>query len=760
MFTIYYSDVLGQAENCLYPHKAEITDKASLVKAVSRDYVCAEYMNNYRSGDNFLGSDCLAVDCDNDHSENPAKWVTPNDVAAAFPGVTFAVHYSRFNLREKNGKLARPKFHVLFPIDYVADAELYSSMKKLVNSIFPYFDTQALDAARFFFGTKNAKVEIHGGKMNLTDFLDASEPFDENMSDGKYGERVISKGSRNAAMSHFAGRIIKKFGDTDEAYQGFLEEAAKCDPPLPAGELQTIWRSARKYYEKIKKQPGYVSPEEYNGDAKWEEPLPFESEKMPDFPIDALPSVLRDYAAEVGKSTQTPVDMAAVACLTACSACMRNLYKVEGKSDWMEPTNLYSVIIAEPSERKSSVIRFITKPIDDFIDEFNKAHSVDIEMSRARRQRLENKKNSLISQRKNKGEEKCSEDFDDALRSIVDQIVNFKDIKPMRVYVDDVTPEKLTEALAENDSAISIISSEGGIFDVLSGTYSNKVNIDVFLKAYSGENISVDRIMRQSISVRNACLTILLSAQPIVISELMSNKKFRHRGLTARFLYTTPRSLVGSRSLNCEPVSAATASKYKSLIYNILQEQRHGEAEIIHLTNNAKQTLSDFYDWVEKRLAGEFSMYSDWLGKLVGNTLRIAGVLARCSVFKKDIGDAIFECDNDVVIDDEIMNSAIKIGRYFLVHAVSAYGSMGIRSDFKTLLMVLEKLKEKRPTSVTRRDIMRFCHWVSSADEAQNILNSLEDYGYVRMTAVDISDKLRCGRPKNAVYSVNPKIFE
>ena len=759
MFTIYYSDVVGQDENCLYPHKAEITDKASLVKAVSRDYVCAEYMNNYRSNDNFKGSDCLSVDCDNDHSNDPDDWIYPSDVAAAFPGVAFAVHYSRNHMKVKNGKTARPKFHIFFTIDKITDAEAYSNLKKLANAIFPYFDKKALDAAHFFYGTPNPRVEIFDGPMTLTTFL-KDEEFDAGLEKGRYGERVIPEGSRNATMSHFAGRIIKKFGDTDEAYQGFLEEAAKCDPPLPAGELQTIWRSARKYYEKIKKQPGYISPEEYNGDAKWEEPLPFESEKMPDFPINALPSVLRDYAAEVGKSTQTPVDMAAVACLTACSACMRNLYKVEGKSDWMEPTNLYSVIIAEPSERKSSVIRFITKPIDDFIDEYNKAHSVDIEMSRARRQRLENKKNSLISQRKNKGEEKCSEDFDDALRSIVDQIVNFKDVKPMRVYVDDVTPEKLTEALAENDSAISIISSEGGIFDVLSGTYSNKVNIDVFLKAYSGENISVDRIMRQSISVRNACLTILLSAQPIVISELMSNKKFRHRGLTARFLYTTPRSLVGSRSLNCEPVSAATASKYKSLIYNILQEQRHGEAEIIHLTNNARQTLSDFYDWVEKRLAGEFSMYSDWLGKLVGNTLRIAGVLARCSVFKKDIGDAIFECDNDVVIDDEIMNNAIKIGRYFLVHAVSAYGSMGIRSDFKTLLMVLEKLKEKKPTSVTRRDIMRFCHWVSSADEAQNILNSLEDYGYVRMTAVDISDKLRCGRPKNAVYSVNPKIFE
>ena len=62
-------------------------------------------------GDNFLGSDCLPVDCDNDHSENPDDWVTPADVRAAFPGITFAVHYSRFNMREKNSKPARHKGH-------------------------------------------------------------------------------------------------------------------------------------------------------------------------------------------------------------------------------------------------------------------------------------------------------------------------------------------------------------------------------------------------------------------------------------------------------------------------------------------------------------------------------------------------------------------------------------------------------------------------------------------------------------------------
>lgn len=151
MFTIYSADVTGNPGNCSYPHKHVILDEDSLKAAICHDYVCAEYKNSYRNGDNFIGSDCLPVDCDNDHSENPDDWVTPDNIMQAFPGVSFTIHYSRYNNREKNGKAARPKFHVLFPIEYVSDSSLYSDMKKLVNSIFPYFDTQALDAARFFF---------------------------------------------------------------------------------------------------------------------------------------------------------------------------------------------------------------------------------------------------------------------------------------------------------------------------------------------------------------------------------------------------------------------------------------------------------------------------------------------------------------------------------------------------------------------------------------------------------------------------------
>lgn len=264
-FTLYRSNCLEVPENCTYPHKVEVTGKDSLIEAVKHDYVCAEYQGNYRSNDNFIGSDCLPVDCDNDHSDDPDKWVYPSDVATAFPGVAFAVHYSHNHMKAKGGKAARPKFHVFFAIDRVIEPGQYSEMKKLVNSIFPYFDTKALDAARFFFGTKKPEVEIFDGPMTLTTFL-ADDDFDANMDSGSYGDIVIPEGSRNATLSHYAGRILKRFGNTDEAHKHFAEVATCCQPPLEQSELDSIWRSSQRFYGKVAAQEGYIPPEQYNQD--------------------------------------------------------------------------------------------------------------------------------------------------------------------------------------------------------------------------------------------------------------------------------------------------------------------------------------------------------------------------------------------------------------------------------------------------------------------------------------------------------------
>lgn len=258
MFNIYNSNVMGVAANCLYPNKIEIKDEESLKMAVSKDYVCVAYKNNYRNNDNFLYSDCLPFDCDNDHSDETNDWITPSDVIAAFPGVEIGIHYSRNHMKDKGGKTARPKFHCLFPIRQITDAVEYANLKKRVSSLFPYFDRNAMDSARFFFGTEDANVMYVKGDINLTDFLDEEEEeFDKDI-------KSIKQGSRNNTMSRFASRILKRYGDTEDAYSAFLDEASKCVPPLEDSELKLIWSSAKKFYKKISSNPSYIQPSKYN----------------------------------------------------------------------------------------------------------------------------------------------------------------------------------------------------------------------------------------------------------------------------------------------------------------------------------------------------------------------------------------------------------------------------------------------------------------------------------------------------------------
>ncbi|MBE5719480.1 MAG: DNA primase [Ruminiclostridium sp.] len=258
-FTIYTADCVGSLPNSIYPHKCVITDEDSMKTAVSFDHVAAEYTNNHRSNSDFLSSDNIPMDCDNDHSDDPSDWVTPLEVAMAFPGVEFVVVYSRNNMLPKSGKSPRPRFHVYFPIPQITDSAEYTVLKKRIAAEFPYFDKNALDSARLLFGVPNPQVEIYNGDMSVVDFLDNAD-FEQWDSDSA----SVPEGSRNSTMSHYAGRIIKRLGNTDEAYQQFLKQAEKCDPPLDDSELQTIWNSAIKFGKKVSKQDGYIPPEQYD----------------------------------------------------------------------------------------------------------------------------------------------------------------------------------------------------------------------------------------------------------------------------------------------------------------------------------------------------------------------------------------------------------------------------------------------------------------------------------------------------------------
>ena len=258
--TIYTADTCGQESNVYYPSRLDVKDEAAFKDAVSFDHVAARYQNNYRSNANFIKSDHISMDCDNEKSDDPKAWILPEDILSLFEGVSLAIATSRNHMKEKGMRSARPRFHVYFPIPETRDSEGYADLKEELADLFSFFDAGALGSAHFMYGNPETEVSWREGDQLITDFIR------DNFAEWDEAQSEIPEGSRNKTLSHYAGRIIIRLGATEEAHEMFLKKADLCNPPLPDHELQTIWQSAMRFGKKVSAQKGYISSEEYGKD--------------------------------------------------------------------------------------------------------------------------------------------------------------------------------------------------------------------------------------------------------------------------------------------------------------------------------------------------------------------------------------------------------------------------------------------------------------------------------------------------------------
>ena len=268
-FTLSHSGQTGVQTTTVYPNQVTITDEISLQTVAPFDHVAGLFFNNTRSNANFIKSDVLIMDIDNDHSENPDEWMTVERLKEIFADYNFALVTSRSHMQAKAGKAPRPKYHIYFQINEVTDKDVYVAMKEELCNQYKFFDDNAKDAARFFFGNPNAQVMWHDSWLTIDEDLfqtvsiDDEEDFDVDFYTPPSGP--IQQGSRNSTMSVFASKIVKRLGVTQEARDGFDEQAQKCVPPLDKAELDSNWGSAVRFYNRtIKTSKGYVAPDAFN----------------------------------------------------------------------------------------------------------------------------------------------------------------------------------------------------------------------------------------------------------------------------------------------------------------------------------------------------------------------------------------------------------------------------------------------------------------------------------------------------------------
>ena len=469
-------------------------------------------------------------------------------------------------------------------------------------------------------------------------------------------------------------------------------------------------------------------------------PLTPQWSDLPLFPVDALPEVIRNYVTAVAEHSQTAPDMAAVISLGVLATCLQGKYKIEGTPGYCEPLSLYTVVIAAPGERKSSVMRDMTMFLYEFEREYNKAHSSEIRENRLKRESLERR----ISGLQKKLERKEAPEMELELRQLQEQLEGIPVANPVRFFADDCSSEALTSLMASNNGVFSVISTEGGVFDIMAGRYSSKTNIDIWLKGHCGDAIYVDRMTREAECILHPTLSAILSIQPSVLDEIMSNTTMTGRGLIARFLYASPPSRIGTRAFRAQPVPPEVSAAYRSMIFRMMALPVDGEPHTLHLSEKAFDLLADYFQEHEKFLAGEGQAISDWASKYIGAVLRIAGLL-HCADME----------DTEQDVSASTVSRAIQIGKYFLAHATYAYSMMGSDLSIQKAKFVLAKLKKRNISVIKRSELFQMCRgkFFKKTEEIFPTLELLEGHGYIRL---EEPEQRLVGRPADVKIFVNP----
>ncbi|MCX7016753.1 MAG: YfjI family protein [Candidatus Sumerlaeota bacterium] len=491
---------------------------------------------------------------------------------------------------------------------------------------------------------------------------------------------------------------------------------------------------------------------------EWSPPIALWDFDPPAFPVHVLPDRFRRFVEAVSVATQTPLDLAGMLVLSAVAVCLAKKVEIMAREGWLEPLNLFVVVVLPPAARKSAVFRVVVAPIEAHERRLAEGVAPQIREAKVRLKILEGRKQRLEKQTIAKPDPLHQKELVELTREIEETCIPASP----RLIVDDVTPEKLASLLSVHGGRMAVLSPEGDIFDIITGRYSAKgdANFGVLLKGHCGDTLRVDRVTRPSEHIPKPALTLGLAIQPEVILGVMNQGVLRGRGLLARFLYSLPRSLIGQRSVDPPPVPNETQDQYSRYMMALLQIEpairQDGEPEphVLRLSDQADSALRAFQVWLEPRLAegAELGTIADWAGKLAGAVVRIAGLLHMA-----DWIDTPAPWEKP--IPESTMTRAISLGQYLIAHAKAAFGLMGADPAIASARTLLRWIHYQQKPKFTKRAAFQGLRGsFKRANDLDAPLQILVEHNIIR--PVDLEQPRGPGRPPSPGFEVNPQAME
>jgi hypothetical protein len=607
----------------------------------------------------------------------------------------------------------------------------------------------------------DAVVVMYEGEPCVHAHMDAGLPGIPTTCSGGAGKAHLTN------FSHLAGRVVVMSPDNDlpgeQHKEGVRQRAFEANvqsmkvlrlPSLPDKGDVVDWLhdgGTPELFSALMEDAEEMERPSSHEDVLHDEPVSLDTPNLPTLPTEAFPGWLRAMVESVAEATETPVELAALQGLAVLSASCQRKFVVQVKPGYVEPLSLWTATVLESGNRKTTVMHTMAKPLMEYERRQGDAKKVDMERVQSERESIEARIHAIRS----KAAKGTSEAFEDAKQEIraLEEILPDIPVVP-KLWVQDITPEKLGEMMAENGERMALLSDEAGIFAIMNGLYSQGVaNLDIFLQSHSGFPYRVHRRGRPPIDMHHPALAIGLSPQPSILRDLGNNKAFRGRGLLARFLYAIPRSTVGNRTFSGRPVAEHVAGQYQAYIEALLTvdppQTMDNEMGVytLFLEEAAVREWLEFSLHVEGwlREGGPYEHMRDWAGKLPGVVVRLAGNL-HCAAHA--LGQPW-----TIKISCETMKEAIGLAVALGQHALAAFDMMALDPQIEDARKVWRWIVRKKTAVFTARECFQDLRGSFKKMEAlSRALNILVERFYLCQQQPSSTG----GRRPSPTFTVNP----
>jgi len=517
--------------------------------------------------------------------------------------------------------------------------------------------------------------------------------------------------------------------------------------PDRAGDFNDLISRDGLSLEKVKSQleGNIYKPGTTETKNEWEDPVYLDDHPLPEVTAGLVSGPLGEMAKAVSLATETPLELALSMGLATVSAAVQKKIKVMPEPGYFEPVNIWCLTALDSANRKSTVQRVMTNPLTKW--EERQSYRLGLEYKQALSRRKSQEKR--IDKLRTKYAGAKAEELQGIEAEIFAAEKCLEDVPPLpKIWSQDITPEHLGTVMAEQGERAAILSSEGGIFDTMAGRYSNAVpNLDIFLQGHAGDSVRVERGSREPVYMVDPALTMGLSPQPEVLKGLVDRPGFRGRGLLARFLYFIPKSNLGHRSLEQNPVPAAIEAAYDAMLFSLL-DITVNEPYILNFAPDAYREWKLFQRAVELELrdGGKFEMIRDWAGKLPGAAIRLTGILHCALHYRKPWG-------RDIGL--EIVTNALDLAAIYSEHALYAFNLMVGDQNLSNARKVWRWIERNRQPEFAKQEVYQGLKGsFPRAADLEEPLAILEERNYIWKNK---SNTKGPGRKKE-IFEVNPQL--